>query len=66
MKITLNNKTKEIESNSTVEALLSSIGANLSISLVSINDNVISQDQFETHIICENDVVDVMKFASGG
>ncbi len=66
MKIKLNNQNINIKNRITIKELLVSQGANIAISLVAINDEVISQDQFEFHIIQENDIIDIMKFASGG
>ena len=66
MKITVNNKEKEIGENVSVESLLEEMELVAEKTLVTINDQTLSIDEFEDSILKENDNVELFCFVGGG
>lgn len=66
MKIIVNNKTKEVTSDLSLANLLIEMGVVSEKTLVSINDEVVSPDEFNNTSVNENDSVDLFSFVGGG
>ena len=66
MKIIVNNKEKEIKQNISVKALLEEIDLPAEKTLVTINDETLSLEEFESVILKENDNVELFCFVGGG
>ena len=66
MKITVNNNECETTENSTVSELLTQLSVPPQKTLVSINDETLSPETFDTTHLKENDSVDLFTFVAGG
>jgi sulfur carrier protein len=66
MKITVNNKEKEIGEGYSVKSLLKEMDISAEKTLVTINDETLSLDEFNSVILKENDNVEIFCFVGGG
>ena len=66
MKITVNNNEQETDENATISNLLAQLSVPPKKTLVSINDETLSPETFNTTQLKENDSVDLFTFVAGG
>jgi len=66
MKITVNNKKRETTSNFPLIDLLNEMDIIPEKTLVSINEEIITQKTFASTCLKENDIVDLFSFVGGG
>ena len=66
MKLKLNDKILEVETNKILLQLLEDRNINPQHSMVSINDEIIDLEQFSSIILKENDNIDIFTFVGGG
>jgi len=66
MKIIVNNKEKEIGENVSVESLLKEMNLPAEKTLVTINEETLSLEEFDNVILKENDKVELFCFVGGG
>ena len=66
MKISINNKSREISENISLLDLLNEMLVAPEKTLISINENVIPQEEFANTILKENDSIDLFSFVGGG
>lgn len=66
MNIYINGQNKTIEPNSTVRELLTQIGSEDKGIAVAINNEVVSKNNWENHIVNEEDKVLLIKATPGG
>jgi sulfur carrier protein len=66
MKITVNNKEKDIDENSSVKSFLVEMDIPAEKTLVTINEETLSLEEFDNIILKENDNVELFCFVGGG
>ena len=66
MKITVNNKEKDIDENVSVKSLLGEMDLPAEKTLVTINEETLSLEEFDNVILKENDNVELFCFVGGG
>ena len=66
MKIIVNSKEKEIDADSSAAYLLEKMNLDLEKTLVTINGQTLSSDEFESAILKESDSVELFSFVGGG
>ena len=64
--ITLNGEQRDIHDGSTVDDILSTIGAEKQRVAVVVNENIISPEKRRSLVLRENDQVEVLSFVEGG
>ena len=63
--IKLNGENQPIKSSS-ITALLSSLQLNQNHVIVELNNTIIANNQYETTILNDNDVVEIIRYIGGG
>ena len=66
MRITVNGDELNLETGATVSDLLPAISVAPERTLISVNKNVLSADEFESTILEEGDSVELFTFVAGG
>lgn len=66
MKITINGKTKTIDSTITVNKLLLSEGYKDKLVAIAINNHFIAKSSYDDHIIQNNDIIEIVAPMQGG
>lgn len=66
MKIIINNLSKEIKPDLLLAEMLGEMKITPEKTLVSINGEIIQQEDFNSVILKENDIVDLFSFVGGG
>jgi len=66
MEIILNGDKKQIENQSTILLLLDSLKINKEHAALMINGNIIPSSNWDSHLLKENDEVEIMVFVGGG
>ena len=64
--ITLNGEQRDIHDGSTVDDILSTIGAEKQRVAVVVNENIIYPEKRSSLVLRENDQVEVLSFVEGG
>ncbi len=66
MEIILNGDKQQIENQSTIILLLNSLKINKEHAALMINGNIIPSSNWDSHLLKENDEVEIMVFVGGG
>ena len=66
MEIILNGDKQQIDSQSTIILLLNSLKINKEHAALMINGNIIPSSNWDSHLLKENDEVEIMVFVGGG
>ncbi len=66
MEIILNGDKQQIENQSTIILLLNSLKINKEHAALMINGNIIPSSKWDSHLLKENDEVEIMVFVGGG
>lgn len=66
MKATINGEERELRDGTTVAALLAQVGAQRSGIAVACNERVVRRAEYESTIIADGDVVEIIKAVAGG
>ena len=66
MEIILNGDKQQIENQSTIILLLNSLEINKEHAALMINGNIIPSSNWDSHLLKENDEVEIMVFVGGG
>ena len=66
MEIILNGDKQQIENQSTILLLLNSLKINKEHAALMINGNIIPSSNWDSHLLKENDEVEIMVFVGGG
>ncbi len=62
----VNGKEFEFKSDMTISKLLEDIGVKKDRVVVEINLNIIENNQYDSYIVREEDVIEVIRFVGGG
>lgn len=62
----VNGKTFEFRSNISISNLLEEIGIEKDRVVVEINLEIIENEQYDTYILKEDDIIEVIRFVGGG
>jgi len=66
MKIIVNGEDRDIDDNLTVDALILVLGIKVKVMAIAINMDIVKKDNWNTHIIEENDKIELLHFVGGG
>jgi len=66
IKIIINGHEKEIDKNTTIKDLLSSLGVLDKTMAVAVNMNIIKKNEWDKYILKENDKIEALNFVGGG
>jgi len=66
MNIIVNGEELNIKSNTTVEGLLDKLEIKDKVMAVAINMEIVKKDKWNSHIIKENDKLELLHFVGGG
>jgi len=66
MKIQLNGEKKNISAGTTIRSLLEQVNLNQEHLVVEVNLEIIPKENFSSHILKENDRVELIHFMGGG
>ena len=66
MKLTINGKNVTLDKPTTVSEYLAANGYKPARIAVEINEVILPKDQYETHNLCEGDLVEIVTFMGGG
>ena len=66
MEVILNGDKQQIENQSTIILLLNSLKINKEHAALMINGNIIPSSNWDSHLLKENDEVEIMVFVGGG
>ena len=66
IKITINGIEKEIPQNTTIKALLSSLGVLDKTMAVAVNMKIVKKDEWDKFVINEGDKIEALNFVGGG
>ncbi len=66
MRVTLNGKPKELETELTILTLLQQLGLHPQQVAVEINRDIVKRESYESHILHEGDEIEVLRFVGGG
>jgi len=66
IKITINGIEKEIPQNTTIKALLSSLGVLDKTMAVAVNMKIVKKDEWGKFVINEGDKIEALNFVGGG
>ncbi len=65
MHLIINGEVKESHA-ATIQDLINELGIESKVMAAAVNMNVIKKEQWETHLLCENDRVEFLQFVGGG
>jgi thiamine biosynthesis protein ThiS len=66
MKLTINGENVTLDKPTTVSEYLAANGYKPARIAVEINEVILPKDQYETHNLCEGDLVEIVTFMGGG
>ena len=66
MKITCNGETKEITSNTTLASFIRDMDLNPDTVVAECDDRIIKRDEYDTLVLQEGNVLELIRFVGGG
>ena len=66
MKITCNGKTKDIDPGATLVALIKNFDLNPDTVVVECDGRIVTRDEYETLVLAEGNVIELVRFVGGG
>lgn len=66
LKITVNGELREIPAQSTIAALLRSLGLNEQATVVQRNEDIVDRQRFGDTVLADGDTVELVRFVGGG
>lgn len=66
MKITCNGETKEISSNTTLVSFITDMNLNPDTVVAECDDRIIKRDEYDTLILSDGNVLELIRFVGGG
>ncbi len=66
MQVRLNGELREIPDGSSVAGLLAHLGVKAQRVAVEVNENVVTKDRYDTHVIGAGDSIEIVAFVGGG
>lgn len=62
----INGKEYKFEQNTSISSLLEKIGVKKDVVVVEVNSEIIENDVYDTYLLKEDDVIEVIRFVGGG
>ncbi len=66
MMIIVNGESKEIAESTTITKLIDSLGVKVQVMAAAVNMEIVKKDKWDTHLLNENDKVELLHFVGGG
>ncbi|ADV46872.1 sulfur carrier protein ThiS [Nitratifractor salsuginis] len=66
MTVTVNGERREIESGTTLEALIKELGIGKKVMAAAVNMEIVKKDRWPRHRLQEDDRVELLHFVGGG
>ncbi len=66
MRIVVNGKPRDIDTEPTLPALLDALGVNPRLVAVGINGDVVAKDAYAATVVREGDVIEIVRMVGGG
>ena len=66
MTIIVNGKEIKIDENSTMQELLAQLSLEGKVMAAAVNMEIVKQDAWNSHLICEGDKIELLDFVGGG
>ena len=66
MKIIVNGEDRDVDDNLTVDALILVLGIKVKVMAIAINMEIVKKEDWNTHLIKENDKIELLHFVGGG
>lgn len=66
MNITVNGETRDLAPDTTVSALLDTLGLSPKTTVVQRNDDILVQEEHQTTLLVDGDTVELIRFVGGG
>ncbi len=66
MQVRLNGEIRDVPQDVTVGALLAHLGVKAQRVAVEVNENVVTKDRYEAHVLKSGDAVEIVAFVGGG
>jgi sulfur carrier protein len=66
MKIIVNGEDRDIDDNLTVDALILVLGIKVKVMAIAVNMDIVKKEDWNTHLIKENDKIELLHFVGGG
>ncbi len=66
MQVTVNGESRELAPGITVRGLLDDLGVDAGRTVVEVNRTVLSRDEYDTAVINDGDVVELVEVVGGG
>lgn len=66
MQVTVNGEVRDVTPDTTIGRLLDGLGLNPKVTVVQRNDDVVSRDAYDTTLLHEGDVLELVRFVGGG
>ena len=66
MKIIVNGEDRDVDDNLTVDALILVLGIKVKVMAIAVNMDIVKKEDWNTHLIKENDKIELLHFVGGG
>ncbi|MDK9694249.1 MAG: sulfur carrier protein ThiS [Sulfurimonas sp.] len=66
MKLTINGEIKEFAADITLEKMLEELHLKDKVMAAAINMQIVKQNEWATHLLCDEDKVELLDFVGGG
>lgn len=66
MNVTVNGELRDLSPDTTVLGLLESLGLSAKTTVVQRNDDIMQQQDHASTLLCEGDVIELVRFVGGG
>ena len=66
MKIIVNGENKEYADKITLQEVLNNLGLSDKVMAAAVNMNIVKQESWKAHILCDGDKLELLDFVGGG
>jgi len=66
MKVIVNGEDRDIQEDSTIEALISTLGIKVKVMAIAVNMEIVKKDDWGSFIIQDGDKIELLHFVGGG
>ncbi len=66
MKLTINGEIKEFRDDTTLEKMLEELELKGKVMAAAVNMQIVKQNEWATHILCDEDKIELLDFVGGG